>query len=189
MAAAATMKQLRWQAMHWLRAVGLPGWVALALALASAAIWWGGVQPLLDAAKRHDADSAALQRRVAERNPATVATVRTPQQQLAEFERRFSGEKSITASLARLHAAARRQGVQLDQAEFKLSSDAREPLARYAIVLPVKADYRALRRFTRDAMRELPGLAVEEVNLRRSDPKAPALDAQLRLVLFVTKAG
>ena len=112
----------------------------------------------------------------------------SPQQQLAEFERRFSGEKSITAALGRLHAAARRQGVQLDQAEFKFASDAREPLSRYTVVLPVKADYRALRRFTHDAVQELPGLAMEEVNLRRSDPKSPVLEAQLRFVLFLTKA-
>ncbi|MBC7957415.1 MAG: hypothetical protein H7Y33_16295 [Cytophagales bacterium] len=183
------MKRLRWEAMHWLRGIGLPGWVALALALAGALSWWGGVVPLLDQAKRYDTDSAVLQRRLNERSPDATAAVRTPQQQLAEFERRFSGEKSIATSLASLHAAARRQGVQLDQAEFKLSSDAREPLARYSIVLPVKADYRALRRFTRDAVRELPGLAMEEVNLRRSDPKAPVLDAQLRFVLFVTKAS
>jgi hypothetical protein len=116
-----------------------------------------------------------------------AATDATPQQQLAAFEQRFGGERTIGPSLARLQAAAQRRGFTLDQAEFKLASELAEPLARYSIQLPIKADYRALRRFSRDALRELPGLALDEVSLRRSDPKSPLLDAQLRFVLFLAK--
>ncbi len=183
------MKRLRWEFAHALRGIGLPGWVAIVLMLACAAAWWGAAAPLLEEAQQLDADSAVLRKRLQERGATAAPVVLTAQQQLAEFERRFEGEKSITESLARLHAAARRQGVQLDKAEFKFVSEAREPLSRYTIVLPVKCDYRALRRFTRDAVRELPGLAMEEVSLRRVDAKSPLLDAQLRFVLFVTKAG
>ncbi|MBC7993239.1 MAG: hypothetical protein H7Z15_08370 [Rhizobacter sp.] len=183
------MKRLRWELLNALRAIGLAGWVGLGLLLLCAAVWWGFAAPLLDEARQLDADSAALERRVRERAATDAPVVLTAQQQLAEFERRFSDEKSLTDSLARLHAAARRQGVQLDKAEFKWASDAREPLSRYTIVLPLKCDYRALRRFTRDAVRELPGLAMEEVSLRRADAKSPLLDVQLRFVLFVNKAG
>ena len=187
--AAATMKRLRWELQYGLRAIGLPGWVALALLLACVAAWWGGVTGMQAEANRLDADSTLLEQRLAERSSTPATAVLTPQQQLAEFERRFSGEKSITLSLARLNEAARQQGVQLEQAEFKFASEAREPLSRYSIVLPIKCDYRALRRFTRDALRELPGLAMEEVSLRRSDAKSPQLEVQLRFVLFVTKSG
>jgi len=183
------MKRLRWELLNALRAIGLAGWVGLALVLLSAAAWWGVVTPMQDEARQLDADSSTLERRVRERAATEAPVVLTAQQQLAEFERRFSGEKSLTDSLARLHAAARRQGVQLDKAEFKWASDAREPLSRYTIVLPLTCDYRALRRFTRDAVRELPGLAMEEVSLRRADAKSPLLDVQLRFVLFVSKAG
>ena len=181
------MKRLRWELMNGLRGIGLPGWVALGLALLCAAGWWGVAAPMSEDAGRLDARSAALERRLSERGAADAPKGLTAQQQLAEFERRFSDEKSLNTSLARLHAAAKRQGVQLAQAEFKLTSEAREPLARYTMVLPVKADYRALRRFTRDALHELPGLAMEEVNLRRGDAKSTVLDSQLRFVLFVTK--
>jgi hypothetical protein len=175
----------RWQLRHGLRGVGLPGWVAAALMLACALGWGFGIAPLRDEARRLEADSALLARRLAAPGQAAPAQA-TPRQQLAAFERRFVGEAGIAAALARLQAAGRRHGVRLEQAEFKFANEAGAPLSRYAIVLPVKADYAALRRFTRDALRELPGLAIEEVNLRRGDPKAPVLDAQLRFVLFVT---
>ena len=74
------------------------------------------------------------------------------------------------------------------QLEFRFTSNAGEPVMRYTIELPIKAGYRALRRFTRAAMLELPGLAIEEVSLRRGDPKSPTLDARLRFVLFLSRA-
>ncbi len=182
-----SLNSLRWHAARGLRGVGLPGWVALVLMVGSAVVAVGGVAPLHAEADRLGADSALLEQRLAAQAQSTAVRVVTPQQQLADFARRFPNEQGMAPALARLQALARQRGVALDEAEFKFVSDAAEPLARYAITLPFKADYRALRRTTRDALRELPGLAMEEVNLRRSDPGSPLLDAQLRFVLFVTK--
>ncbi len=182
------MKRLRWQAQHLLRAIGLPGWVALAVLALCAAGWFGVSVPLQAEAVRLAAESQQLQQRSVERRNA-VLTDTTPAQQLTQFQARFSDAKGITPALAKLHAAARRQGVQIEQAEFRFANEASEPLLRYLIVLPVKSDYRALRGFVREAMRELPGLALEEVNLRRSETKAAALDGQLRFVLFVKRGS
>lgn len=175
-----------WQLRHGLRGVGPPGWVAAALVLAGVLGWGLGIEPMRDEARRLDADSAVLARRLAARGEAAPARA-TPRQQLVAFEQRFVGEAGIAGALASLQAAGRRRGVLLEQAEFRFSSEAGAPLSRYSIVLPVHADYPALRRFIRDALHELPGLALEEVSLRRGDPKAPALDAQLRFVLFVAR--
>lgn len=180
-----TLTRARWQCWQGLRAVGLSGGVALALALLCALGSWRVVEPLRSEAARLDAESAALERRWAARSAANERAPATPQQQLAAFDQRFPNEQGIAPALRLLQSAARRHHVALDQAEFRFSREPTELLARYAILLPIKADYRALRRFTRDALRELPGLALEEVNLRRSDPKSPLLEAQMRFVLFV----
>jgi hypothetical protein len=183
----AAVRRLTWQARQLLRAVGVPGWAAIGLVLACAIAWWGVLQPMQSDALQLDTDSARLERQIAERNAGNASPEVTPEQQLAAFTDRFVDEKGIAPSLVRLNASARKQGVQLMQAEFKLASDATEPLARYTILLPIQSDYPALRRFIRAALRDLPGLALEEVNLRRTDPKAPVLEAQLRFVLFVNK--
>jgi hypothetical protein len=180
------MSRLQWHLARASRSIGLPGWVGLALALASAAVCWGWIAPPRAESARLALESANLEQQIAERRTAAPPGA-TPQQQLEAFARRFPAEKGMTAALARLHAAARRSKVQLDQAEFRFGSEPGEPLARYTILLPLRADYRALRRFTRDALRDLPAMALQEVNLRRSDTKTPELDAQLRFVLFVTK--
>ena len=184
---ATTLTRARWQSAQWLRAIGLPGWTGLALGLACAIAAVGLTEPLRADAQRLGTDSDLLAQRAVAGALSTATADATPQQQLAAFEQRFAGDRAIAPSLAQLQAAAQRRGFVLDQAEFKLASDPSEPLARYAIVLPIKADYRALRRFTHDALQQMPGLALDEVNLRRSDPKSPLLEAQLRFVLFLTK--
>jgi len=181
------LRRFAWQAQQSLRAVGLPGWVAIGLLLSCAIGWWGVLRPMQLDTLQLDADSTRLERQIAERNASNAAPDVTPEQQLAAFSERFVDEKGIAPSLGRLYAGAKKQGVQLAQAEFKLASDATEPLARYTILLPIKADYASLRLFIRTALRDLPGLALEEVNLRRADPKAPVLEAQVRFVLFVNK--
>lgn len=178
--------RVRWHVRQRVDSVGLPGWVALALVLLCAGGLWSVVEPMRGEARRLDEESAALERRWAASAREDAGAATSPQQQLAAFRQRFPDDRGIASALRLLQAAARRQHVALDQAEFKLASETTEPLARYSIMFPIKADYRALRRFTRDALRELPALALEDVNLSRSDPKSPTLDAQLRFVLFVT---
>lgn len=182
------MNRLRWHLLHVWRSIGIPGWSGAAIVLACAGLWLGVTAPLGQELERLDAARSALERRGLER-VAPVAAAATAEQQLASFTRRFPDEKAIVPALARMNALALQRGVAVEQAEFRYVSDPGEPLARYTIVLPVKAEYRALRRFIQELLREMPGLALEEVNLRRSDAKGPLLESQLRLVLFLGKAG
>lgn len=182
------VKRLRWELTQAARQAGPPGGAAIALLLVCAAAWWGLVVPAMDETARLEAATAALARPAESQGRARAAAEATPARQLAAFQQRFPDTQGIAAALARLQAAAKRRGLQLDEAEFKLSRQAGEPLSRYAIVLPVQAEYRTLRRFTRDVLYELPGLALEEMSLRRSDPRATRLEAQLRFVLFVRDA-
>ena len=181
------MKRHLWNLARIWRAVGWPGWVAAALALACAVLWLTVIAPQRAETSRLVEETAALEQRIADAAAHPVPTQSAPQRQLAAFMQRFPAEGEMASSLGVLHAAARRQGVQLDQAEFKFSPEPAGLLARYAIVLPVKADYKALRGFIREAMRELPGLAMEELNVRRGDAKSPVLEAQIRFVLFVAR--
>jgi hypothetical protein len=181
------MNRHLWNLNRLWRGAGLPGWVAVALLGVCVAMVLGGIAPQRAETHRLLEDSAALEQRIAANvdHPAPVQT--TPQQQLAVFLKRFPSEAEMAGAVGSLNAAAKRQGVHLNQAELKFSIEPSGLLARYSIVLPVKADYRALRGFIREAMRELPGLAMEELNLRRSDAKSTVLEAQLSFVLFVAK--
>jgi len=180
------MNRLGWELSRLLRGLGLPGWVGLALLAGCVGLWWGGAQPLSEQTLRLDHESVQLRQRLATA-PLAAPEANGPREQLDQFGKRFSGEPGIAPALRRLHLLARRHGVSIQQAEFKYVNETAEPLARYTIILPVSAEYPALRRFSRALLRDLPGLALEEVNLRRSDPGTSRLEAQLQLVLFLNK--
>ncbi|MBL0726171.1 hypothetical protein [Piscinibacter sp. HJYY11] len=182
------MKRLRWELARAANGLGLPGGAALAMLVGAGAVWLTLVLPARDDTERLQEERARLERRLNGAAGDQAVGTQGVREQLAEFRTRFGDEKSLGGSLGALHAVARKHGLQLDQAEFKLSGDARDPLWRYAIVLPVKTDYRALRRFTQDALRTLPGLALEEVSLRRGDARAAQVEAQLRFVLFLHRS-
>lgn len=183
------MKRLSWEIRHVWQAIGRPGWLGLALLFACALGWWLVVIPLRHDTRTLTESFASSERRLALRSTDNAPARSTPQEQLVVFQRRFPSDKGIANSLARLQAAATEQGIRLDHAEFRLIGDAGQALQRYTIATPVKADYKALRQFSRDALLQLPGLAIEEISLRRNDPKSAVIDAQLRFVLFVTKSN
>ena len=181
------LTRLRWQSAHVLRAIGLPGQVALAVLLGSAIVEGAVVMPLGDDATRLSGANHASEQRIAAARAHPETLPATPAEQMAAFQERFPSEREMSAALAGLVGVARKRGVRLDQAEFKFVSEATEPLQRYSILLPAKADYRSLRRFMRDALRDQPALALADMNLRRGDPKSPVLDAQMHFVLFVRR--
>ena len=177
----------RWWARRLAERAGPAGVGAGALAILVLAAWVGPGRSLPAQARALALDIEALQRRpvVARASSAPVGTER----QLASFEAGFPDARALNASYARLWELARRHGVALRQAEFKLSEVGPDDLQRYGIQLPVTADYASLRGFVGDALRELPSLALEEMSLRREDSKSVMLDARLRFVLFVRRGG
>jgi Tfp pilus assembly protein PilO len=112
----------------------------------------------------------------------------TRRQQLDQFGAMLPAEQALTAQLAQLQALAAQHALRFDSAEFKLSSEPGDPVLRYSMNLPLKADYGALRGFVRDVLVAMPGLALEEFSVRRADARTPLLEARLRLSLFVTAA-
>ncbi len=183
---APALSRWRWRLLRAAEGLGLPGIVAGVALLAAAAAWLALSLPGAQRLAQLQVDNARLARqatRVADRHDAPVSGAA----QLAGFEAGLPSARALTQSYARLWATARRHGLQLRQADFKLADTASDALARYAIVLPLTADYVALRAFVADALRENPALALEEMSLRRADAQATQLEARLRFVLFVRR--
>lgn len=183
--AATALTRLRWHAARLARELGLAGQLGVGVMVVSAAAAWFVHEPLH--AERVWAEASAAQaERVRVERPAQAALGAA--EQLVSFEQGFVGDAEIPAALGRLLEVAARHRLRIDQAEFKLTSEAGQPVQRYAMALPVRGEYLAVRRFVLEAMREQAGLALEELSLRRADPRAQTLEAQLRFVLFVRKS-
>jgi hypothetical protein len=179
------LKRWRWWARRMAERAGPAGVAAAVLVVATLAAWVAPAVTIAAQARALSLDNAALQRRARASALDASGPAPTSEGRLVQFEGRFPDRRTLGASYVRLWNLARRHGVALRQAEFKLADGGEDAFQRYAIVLPVKADYASLRAFIGDALADLPGLALEEVSLRREDAKSLQLDARLRFVLFV----
>jgi len=91
----------------------------------------------------------------------------------------------IDPVIAGVHAAARKNGVHLEQGEYRLQPEPDTRLSHYRIVFPAKGGYLQLRAWLNDAIEARPGLAVEEFTLRREDIGNETLEARISLGLLV----
>jgi hypothetical protein len=189
---APALNRWRWTALRSVERAGVPGMAAIVLLLLATAAGLAVALPQAERASELRADNDALVLKMSSKAKAKSMSVDGAplgtERQLLDFEQGFPSDKALTASYARLWGVAKRHGVQLRQAEFKLSEPGQEALSRYAVVLPVTAEYAPLRAFVGDVLREIPSLALEEMSLRRDDAKAMRLDARLKFVLFVHRS-
>lgn len=178
----------RWWARRLVERAGPVGVAAGALAVATL-VAWAVLAPAIASETRALAlDNESLQRRPLAATRAGSAPL-TSEQQLVSFESGFPDQQALGASYARLWNVARRHGVALRQAEFKLGDVPQDEFQRYTMQLPVTADYASLRAFVVDALVELPSLALEEMSLRREDSKSLQIEARLSFVLFVRRGS
>jgi len=182
--AATALTRLRWQAAHRARAIGPAGQLGIGILAVSALVVLFVLRPMH---AEHSRVEASVREAARTRSSAEPPRRTSAAEQLAVFEQGFVADAGIPAAVGRLLEIASRHRMRIEQAEFKLASEAGQPLQRYAMAMPVRGDYRAVRRFVQEALRTQPGLALEELSLRRTDPRAPVVEAQLRFVLFVRK--
>lgn len=178
------MNKLMWLARR--HATGIALWSGIALGgvalLANNAV----VQPLqeqqqaLEAADELGGDGT--------RSRAAAARAGTPAQQLADFYAHFEHSPKLTELLARLNSIAKASGLELASAEYRLSSSGGEQrLLRYQVVLPVSGSYKMIRVFVARALRELPTMSLDLVQLERETIGDTTVEAQISFTFHLPR--
>jgi hypothetical protein len=160
-------------------ALGLTGLLAMAGLLLVAWLQWALVMPI--AQERSAIDAQLAQARSVAGKPAGMPV---PDNSLANFHAHFAKQGDLTDQLAKLYGIARNHELALTTADYQMSEVANLKLSQYSIVLPLRGSYAQIRGFVDEAMQELGGLAVEQINFRRKQPLDLLVDAELRLSLF-----
>jgi hypothetical protein len=111
-----------------------------------------------------------------------------PSEQLRQFQAFFAQAQTPTEQLRRLDALARQQGLVLDSANYRLEKATRaNALDRYQVILPLRGPYPRVRDFMMAALRELPTMAIDQVQLQREAIADTAVEAQVTLTFFVAR--
>lgn len=97
----------------------------------------------------------------------------------------FAVESELNSQLGRLFELASAAGLQIPTGDYRLVKGKEDALFdRYVLNFPVKGQYDIIRRYLLTVRRTFPGLAIEDVSLRRESIGSAELEAQLRFVLF-----
>ena len=121
--------------------------------------------------------------------PASSDKARPLDEQLAAFYRIFPSEHDATDWIGKIAAIAQRDGLALQQAEYKAERDKTGKLTRFQMSLPLKGEYQTIRRFLSDLRAEIPIVSLEQVQFERQKVGDPLVDAKVRLVIFLGKAS
>jgi len=136
---------------------------------------------------------AVLQQQLARPLPAPSAMVVAPppsaNQNLADFYAVLGPQRYAEQQVKVLFDLAAKNGLVLNQGEYKTARDAASGVTTYQIILPVKGGYQAIWQFAMQALRAMPFASLDEVAFRRESIGEAAVEARLRLTLYLKDAA
>jgi hypothetical protein len=179
------VNRLVWLLRH--RGSSIALWLGIALTAAALALHGLAAQPLHQRLAQLQARSDAPRNGTLARLGDELARDAEPQAQLAGFYGFFAKEEPLTERLARLHATARRLGLEMKRADYRLTAQADRKLDRYQMVVPIQGPYTAIRGFVTTVLREQPTLALEQILFQRKAIGEGAVDAQVTFTFYLAK--
>lgn len=182
---ALTLKRVRWEARRRLEALGWLGASGIALVVFAVVFRLSAVSGLNAELSdlRAEAERLHVRYQMSLRQPASLR--RGPADQLETFYEFFPAVGTLRPSLLRLYGAAEKHGLTLEVGKYKLVQEKGRRLARYQITLPVKGSYEQIRGFMAAVLNEMPAAAFEDIGLQRETIGSAALEASIKLSLFV----
>lgn len=96
------------------------------------------------------------------------------------------GEKRYAEQQVRtLFALADKAGLSLSQGEYKGAFDRNARVHTYQVTLPVKGSYDKVLKFSMMALAGIPFASLDEISFKRETIGEPAVEARLRLTLYL----
>ncbi len=170
------------RASAWL---GLPGFAAVGLLTACAAFYFSTIAPAeerLSAARRQ---VLAIQEQAKHGARELPSGQNTPEEQLARFYNLFPLNDDLPQRMEKIFSSAQKQGIGLEQGEYKVTRDRDGGLVRFQMTFPVRGDYPRIRRYLMSLMADIPTLALQQVQFKRDKVGDATVDAEIKLVLYL----
>ena len=108
-----------------------------------------------------------------------------PSERLKRFETWFPATDTAVRDLRKIFLAARHSGVELSKGEYNQAAiDNSGGLQRYDVILPVKENYGAIKRFVGEVLNEIPHANLAELRVERPDSAEDEVDTRVHFVLY-----
>lgn len=172
-------------ARHFLRRAGWHGILGLAILLGSPIFYAAMVMPMQEQIASLKAAQLQLRRDIEQTRRGEEKTAPTGEMQLKAFYGQFPSLNRSDEWMAKIYAAAERQNIVLASGAYKLTGAETGNIQRYQITLPIKGSHVQIRRFLSDLLTEVPALSLDDISFKRETIDLPAVNAVIKLTLFL----
>ncbi len=181
------MLQLRWQ----LARLGSLGKIGVGLFVVAGIFFLGAVLPAMKELKALEERAEALQLQVQQRllsgDMPVVEKKLTSDQALQAFYEFFPRFDSSPYWIRELVRVARKQGVEINSSDFKLTFERDWRLSRYEIIIPLRGRYSQIRGFMAEAFEAVPNMAITGFTIKRDDIQSTQLEMRLEISLYLNE--
>jgi len=165
------------------------GWVnnlACALIVFGIAAWLWGIPYLRMQTNAPMHELQRAQKSLASTdNHAVEATHSLPEERLAAFYDVLGDQRYVEQQVKTLFAVAAKSGLILAQGEYKSSLDKGSHSTTYQMILPVKGQYQAIRKFCEQTLLAIPFASLDEISFKRDEITNNTLEAKLHFTLYL----
>lgn len=182
-----------WLMARFVKSIGVLGILGIVISIASILLYALTIMPL-----QAKISEATYQFEHTEQSVVATPNLQIAQQNTASESKLFyamlpSGTK-LSLCLAQINNTAIKQGLIFNRGDYKLSqsnpsqtktSDIKNKISRYEIVLPLIGKYTQLRPFLSQVLKDQPALALTDVQIRRENTLTQLVEARLVFVLFI----
>ena len=177
---------LKWRL--WLARCGWSNGLA-ALLLTIAGLAWLWSLPLDQQLTQRRAAVAAAQQALLQPTQAAPAPPLPPAaEHLQQFYDALGESRYAEQQIKTLFALAAKNGLSLNQADYKYTDNKSGAFHSYTVSLPVKGTYAAIRPFCHQVLLAIPFASLDEINFKRDAVTNPLLDAKLRFTFYLDHA-
>ena len=182
--------QFALHARLWLARRGWPKPLAGLLLGAGAIAWLWGIPQLEQQTAARKTMLFAAQKTLTSAPPVAIApALPLAEQRLQHFYDLLGETRYAEQQVKTLFALAAKNGLSLNQAEYKFAANKTGLFHTYAISLPVKGQYGAIRQFCEQVLLAIPFASLDAIDFKREAVSNPNLDAKLRFTLHLDNAG
>ena len=166
--------------------LGWPGVVGLGLVAFAGGLYLSAVQPGQARLQKLRAEISRLESHSA---PAASDAPATRRERLDAFYGFFPPAGHTAEPLGRIFAVASKQGLALDQGEYRYLPESAAGLGQFQLTFPVKGTYPQVRRFVAAARAAVPNLSLDSIQFERGKVGDAVVNVKVTFVMYVGGAS
>ena len=177
----------RWAVRLWAARIGPLGRLGLGCAALGAVLYLAAVLPSRSDVSRGEAEVSLLQDKIRGEVERAGSIPAGPAEELDRFYSFIPPDSGVPDALRKVYRISANQGLQLEQAEYRVAAEGQGRVFRYEVAFPVLGTYPQIRQFLRQVSDEIPSAVADKVNFEYQNGKSDQVRARISLFLYARK--